>query len=167
METYFIASIFFQVAKFHLGNCLSPPTHRGMAGETFVLIRWLISAGQNLAHHCAILLCTLDVNLIKQLTLEPKYQTVLCADQRHISLLTSVNLFVLEKDPKPFNCDSTCPTYPNLIFKMLFNPGKPATRPVEIILDIIFAVLCDALNFCNRAGVSKVLIIPMYFNCLI
>ena len=27
-----ISSIFFQVAKFHLDNCFSPPTHRGMAG---------------------------------------------------------------------------------------------------------------------------------------
>ena len=49
---------------------------------------------------------------------------------------------------------------------MLFNPDKPASRPVEIILDIIFAVMCDALNFCIRAGVSKVLRNPMYCNCL-
>ena len=50
---------------------------------------------------------------------------------------------------------------------MLFNPDKPAPKPVEIILDIIFAVLCDGLDFCIRAGVSKVLRNPMYCNCLI
>ena len=50
---------------------------------------------------------------------------------------------------------------------MLFNPDKPAPKPVEIILDIIFAVLCDALNFCNWAGVSKVLYCMYCLICVI
>ena len=74
METYSIAK--FRQADFkHLfpGGQVSPRqlflTCNTWQGETSELIRtlWLISAGQNIAHRCAILLCSLDVNLIRQL----------------------------------------------------------------------------------------------------
>ena len=74
METCFIAK--FRQADFkHLfpGGQVSPRqlflTSNTWQGETSELIRtlWLISAGQNIAHRYAIFLCSLDVNLIRQL----------------------------------------------------------------------------------------------------